>query len=137
MILPKMQIGVKDQMNSRGTRDNKGTRDNRGTRDREGREGKPSFRRGGSSREGSRFPREFPMRKRVCRFCRDKIKEIDYKDLDTLQRFITEKGRILTSRISGNCAKHQRKLAQSIKRARFIALLPFVKEGKYERSYSK
>lgn len=117
-------------MNNREkTRDNRG-RDTRGrsdSRDKDSREGRPSFgRRAGSSRE-SRFPREFTIRKRVCRFCRDKINEIDYKDLDTLQRFITERGRILTSRISGNCAKHQRKLAESIKRARFIALLPFVK----------
>lgn len=137
-----MQIGVKDQMNSRGGRDSRssssrsssGRSSSRDSRD--GREGKAPFRKTGSSKEG-RFPREFPMRKRVCRFCRDKVKDIDYKDLDILQRFITEKGRILTSRISGNCAKHQRKIAESIKRARFIALLPFVKEGKYERSYSK
>ncbi len=129
-------------MNSRGGRDSRSSSSSRGSsrgssRDsRDGREGKAPFRKMGSAKEG-RFPREFPIRKRVCRFCRDKIKDIDYKDLDTLQRFITEKGRILTSRISGNCAKHQRKLAQSIKRARIIALLPFVKEGKYERSYSK
>lgn len=123
-------------MNSRGSRDNRGSRDSRDSRDRDSREGKAPFRKTGSLKEG-KFPREFPIRKRVCRFCRDKIKDIDYKDLDTLQRFITEKGRILTTRISGNCAKHQRKLAQSIKRARIIALLPFVKEGKYERSYTK
>ena len=125
-------------MNSREkSRDNRG-RDNRGrdSRDKDSREGRAPFGRAGSSREG-RFPREFAARKRVCRFCKDKIKDIDYKDLDILQRFITEKGRILTSRISGNCAKHQRKLARSIKRARFIAFLPFVKEGKYERSYIK
>jgi small subunit ribosomal protein S18 len=135
-----MQMGVKDQMNSRGGRDSRSSSSSRGSSSRgssrDGREGKAPFRKGGSAKEG-RFPREFPMRKRVCRFCRDKVKDIDYKDLDILQRFITEKGRILTSRISGNCAKHQRKMAESIKRARFIALLPFVKEGKYERSYSR
>lgn len=65
--------------------------------------------------------------RRSCRFCRDDIKDIDYKDLMKLQRLVTDKGKILSRRISGNCAKHQRKVCRSIKRARFIALLPYVK----------
>ncbi|QEJ96443.1 30S ribosomal protein S18 [Treponema phagedenis] len=64
-------------------------------------------------------------RKKVCRFCSQKIK-IDYKDPDALRRFITERGKILPRRITGTCAKHQRKLATEIKRARALALLPFV-----------
>jgi len=71
------------------------------------------------------FPRE--MTKKFCRFCRDKVKDIDYKDVSRLQRFVTEKGKILSRRISGNCAKHQRKVSESIKRARFLALLTHVK----------
>jgi small subunit ribosomal protein S18 len=67
----------------------------------------------------------FFAKKMVCRFCTQKLK-IDYKDPDTLRRFITERGKILPRRITGTCAKHQRVLAQAIKRARILALLPFV-----------
>jgi small subunit ribosomal protein S18 len=65
------------------------------------------------------------FKKKVCRFCIQKLK-IDYKDPDTLRRFITERGKILPRRITGTCAKHQRALALAIKQARNIALLPFV-----------
>ena len=65
------------------------------------------------------------FKKKVCKFCMQKLK-IDYKDADTLRRFITERGKILPRRITGSCAKHQRALALAIKRARTIALLPFV-----------
>ena len=64
-------------------------------------------------------------KKKVCRFCTQKIK-IDYKEPDALRRFITERGKILPRRITGTCAKHQRKLAVEIKRARVLALLPYV-----------
>jgi small subunit ribosomal protein S18 len=67
------------------------------------------------------------FKKKVCKFCVQKIK-IDYKDADTLRRFITERGKILPRRITGTCAKHQRALSLAIKRARIIALLPFVAE---------
>jgi small subunit ribosomal protein S18 len=67
------------------------------------------------------------FKKKVCRFCTQKLK-IDYKDGDTLRKFITERGKILPRRITGTCAKHQRALAAAIKRARIIALLPFVAE---------
>jgi small subunit ribosomal protein S18 len=65
------------------------------------------------------------FKKKVCKFCVQKLK-IDYKDSDTLRRFVTERGKILPRRITGTCAKHQRALALAIKRARIIALLPFV-----------
>lgn len=64
-------------------------------------------------------------RKRVCFFTTNNIEDIDYKDLELLQRFITETGKIVPSRITGTKAKYQRRLAQSIKLARFLALLPY------------
>lgn len=65
------------------------------------------------------------FRKKFCRFCANKIK-IDYKDSDSLRRYMTERGKILPRRITGTCAKHQREVAKAIKRARSISLLPFV-----------
>ncbi|MBN1871377.1 MAG: 30S ribosomal protein S18 [Candidatus Omnitrophica bacterium] len=70
----------------------------------------------------------FAFRKKVCRFCQEKRTMIDYKDVGRLHKFTTEKGKIIPSRISGNCAKHQRQLARAIKKARAIALLPYVTE---------
>ena len=67
------------------------------------------------------------VRKKFCRFCKSKIDYIDYKDTRLLEKFITERGKIVSSRVSGNCAKHQRRLALAIKRARILALLPFVR----------
>jgi len=64
-------------------------------------------------------------RKRVCAFCVDKVEAIDYKDVNRLKKYITERGKILPRRITGNCAGHQRQLTTAIKRARQIALLPF------------
>ena len=66
--------------------------------------------------------------KKVCVFCVDKVDSIDYKDTAKLRRYITERGKIVPRRISGNCAKHQRQLTEAINRARQIALLPFVAE---------
>jgi len=68
-----------------------------------------------------------PARKRVCRFCADKTRIIDYKDVKMIESFIKERGRILPARSSGNCAKHQRQLARAVKQARFIALAPYVR----------
>ena len=65
-------------------------------------------------------------RRKVCRFCADSKIEIDYKDAKTLRYFITERGKIIPRRITGTCATHQRSLTLAIKRARVIALLPFV-----------
>jgi small subunit ribosomal protein S18 len=67
-------------------------------------------------------------KKKVCSFCVDKVTSIDYKDVPKLRRYTTERGKILPRRISGNCAKHQRQLTVSIKRARNMALLPFTAE---------
>ncbi len=67
-------------------------------------------------------------KKKVCVFCVDKVEHIDYKDTAKLRRYITERGKIVPRRISGNCAKHQRQLTIAVKRARQIALLPFVAE---------
>jgi len=64
-------------------------------------------------------------KKKVCSFCVDKIEFVDYKDYNRLRKYITERGKILPRRITGNCAKHQRQLTTAIKRARNIALLPF------------
>ena len=67
-------------------------------------------------------------RKKVCSFCVDKVESIDYKETAKLKRFVTERGKILPRRISGNCAIHQRQLTSAIKRARQIALLPYTSE---------
>ena len=68
------------------------------------------------------------FRKRPCRFCIDKVGEIDYLDYQKFQKLITERGKIIPSRISGTCAKHQRQLSRAIKKARTLSLLPFVAE---------
>ncbi len=71
-----------------------------------------------------RFRRSYGRRK-VCRFCADSNLKIDYKDPKLLRHFITERGKIIPRRISGNCARHQRQITLAIKRARILALLPF------------
>lgn len=82
-------------------------------------------RRGSSGGGGGKMRKP---KKRVCNFCIDKVESIDYKDVNKLRRYITERGKIIPRRISGNCAKHQRQLTIAIKRARNIALLPFTAE---------
>lgn len=77
----------------------------------------------GSGGAGGRF-----RRRRICSFCVDKVDEVDYKDVDTLRRYVTEHGRIRPRRQTGTCARHQRSLATAVKRARHLALLPFVAE---------
>lgn len=64
-------------------------------------------------------------RRKVCQYCVDKVEHIEYKDIGKLRKFLSEKGKILPRRISGNCAKHQRQMTTAIKRARHIALLPY------------
>lgn len=86
-----------------------------------GQGGKPGE---GSSRPAGKFKKGGPIRKKVCRFCADKI-EIDYKNLSLLRAFVTERGKILSGRVTGTCAKHQRELDTAVKRARMLALLPF------------
>ena len=67
-------------------------------------------------------------KKKVCAFCADKVAEIDYKDIAKLRRYVSERAKILPRRISGTCAKHQRQLTIAIKRARHIALLPYLSD---------
>ena len=64
-------------------------------------------------------------RRKLCEFCADKSIVIDYKDVDRLQNFVTERGKILPRRITGTCAKHQRQITTAVKRARIVALLPY------------
>ncbi len=85
--------------------------------------------RGGRGAGGGGGKRSFSRRK-VCRFCADQAVAIDYKDPQTLKYFITDRGKIVPRRISGNCARHQRKVSLAVKRARMIALMPFAVTGK-------
>lgn len=71
-------------------------------------------------------PKKVFSRRRVCRFCTDKDVTIDYKDAKTLRNFVTERGKIIPRRIYGTCAKHQRQLTEAVKRARQLALLPYM-----------
>ncbi len=75
--------------------------------------------------EGRRRP-PFPVRRKVCRFCAEKVRDVDYKQIQILRTFTTDTGKILSARITGNCASHQRQLTRAIKRARNLALLPYV-----------
>ncbi|MCK4532832.1 30S ribosomal protein S18 [bacterium] len=79
----------------------------------------------GIGRKKGGFKRKNFFRKKVCRFCAKKIDEVDYKDVPILKRYVTDRGKILSQRISGACAKHQRRLCKAIKRARIVGLLPF------------
>ncbi len=76
-------------------------------------------------RSGGRMRRS---KRKVCAFCVEKAESIDYKDVSKIRKYVTERGKILPRRISGTCAKHQRQVTESIKRARNIALLPFTTE---------
>lgn len=67
------------------------------------------------------------IRKKFCRFCKEKAAQIDYKNLSVLEKLISERGRILSRRVTGTCARHQRKVAIAIKRARFLSLLPYTR----------
>lgn len=73
---------------------------------------------------GRRAP--YPVRRKVCRFCAEKVRDVDYKQIQILRTFTTDTGKILSARITGNCASHQRQLTRAIKRARNLALLPYV-----------
>lgn len=74
------------------------------------------------------FQRNVRFKRKVCRFCHDKNAVIDYKDVKLMEQFITDRGKILPRRVTGTCAKHQRGVAQAVKRARIIALIPFVEK---------
>jgi len=86
----------------------------------------PDSRRNDRSERPDRDRRMRRFRRRVCAFCADKVARIDYKDVGRLRRSLSERAQILPRRQSGTCARHQRKLALAIKRARFMAMLPFV-----------
>ncbi len=91
-------------------------------------------RRGQGTRDRRRGNRRFIPQRKTCVFCRDKVKYIDYKQADVLRSFLTDRGKIQPRRRTGTCAKHQRQLALAIKRARHLALLPFVVQAKPGRS---
>ena len=76
------------------------------------------------AKDGKKFIKRAP-KKKVCAFCQAKVENIDYKDINTLKKYVTEGGKILPRRMTGVCAKHQRVLANAIKRARLVDLLPF------------
>jgi small subunit ribosomal protein S18 len=80
----------------------------------------------GARRPDSRRRAPYPVRRKVCRFCAEKLRDIDYKQIQILRTFTTDTGKILSARITGNCASHQRQLTRCIKRARNLALLPYV-----------
>ncbi len=82
----------------------------------------------GRSRRGGYRRRRFGGRRKVCAFCLEKTRTIDYKDVGTLRRFLTDRGKIKSRRKTGTCAKHQRRLSIAVKRARHVALLPFTAE---------
>ena len=90
--------------------------------------GRSGGRAGGGAGEKAQGQRRGGLfrRRKVCKFCADKIDDINYKDVKLLQPFVPERGKILPRRISGTCAMHQRKLRTAIMRARVIALLPYV-----------
>ena len=79
-------------------------------------------------REMKRSGKMRRSKRKVCAFCVDKAESIDYKDINKLRKFVTERGKILPRRITGNCAKHQRALTVAVKRARHVALLPYTVE---------
>ena len=80
---------------------------------------------GGPGREGGPGGRKFFRRKKVCKFCTEKIEDINYKDYRLLGQFVAESGKIVPRRLTGVCAPHQHRLSSAIKQARNIALLPF------------
>lgn len=88
---------------------------------------KKQFKFGRGEREEDGFPKIF--KKKYCRFCQDKTQNlvIDYKNLGVLEKMISERGKILSRRVTGNCARHQRKICIAIKRARFLSLLPYTR----------
>src|SRR5690349_7531227 len=115
-------------MNGMDRNDNgpRGSRDDGGRGPRGG--GGPGGGRGGDAAGGDdekRGGRGGFGRKKVCRFCAEKNAVVDFKDQATLKYFVTERGKIIPRRISGNCAKHQREVATAIKRARGLAMLPY------------
>src|SRR3954451_1049166 len=91
---------------------------------------------GGGDRERRRGPKDSgrrPAKKKVCVFCSDHVEWVDYKDVNVLRRFISDRGKIRARRVSGNCAQHQRDVAVAIKTSRELALLPYTQRTVTER----
>lgn len=82
----------------------------------------------GGSRHKDRLEMGIRFRRKVCRFCEDKSDALDYKDLRRLERLVSERGKILSRRLTGTCARHQRMVQQAIKRARYMALMAYMKK---------
>jgi small subunit ribosomal protein S18 len=78
--------------------------------------------------ERSSYRKFFPPKRKFCRFCQRNVREIDYKNVDILRKYVLERGKISPRRMTGTCAYHQRKLATAIKRARLMALIAYVEE---------
>ncbi len=78
--------------------------------------------------ERSSYRKFFPPKRKFCRFCQRDVREIDYKNVDILRKYVLERGKISPRRMTGTCAYHQRKLATAIKRARLMALIAYVEE---------
>ena len=78
------------------------------------------------------------FKKKPCRLCKNKIESVEYKEVEALERYVSDRGKIVPARVTGNCAKHQRMIANGIKRARIAGLLPFVKakQGAQREGYS-
>lgn len=83
---------------------------------------------GGGPRGGRGGGRDFRSRRKVCAFCVERVREIDYKDASRLRRYLSDRGKIEPRRKTGTCAKHQRRLSVALKRARHMALLPYTAE---------
>ncbi len=77
----------------------------------------------GKDKDGDRRK---PLRRKVCKFCLDRLEKIDYRDIARIAKFTSERGKILPRRVSGTCSQHQRQLSRAVKRARVLALVPFV-----------
>ena len=82
----------------------------------------------GAGPRGGRGGRDFRSRRKVCAFCVERVREIDYKDASRLRRYLSDRGKIEPRRKTGTCAKHQRRLSVALKRARHMALLPYTAE---------
>lgn len=116
----RVRSSADDRRSGSGSDSRRSSRDSEGGR---GRGGRGRDRDGG--RRGGRFRRS---RRKVCAFCVDRVERIDYKDHQRLREFVSDRGKILKSRMTGTCSRHQRMLSVAVKRARHMALLPFVSE---------
>lgn len=78
----------------------------------------------------SKAPILKPVKAKDCQFCKDKVEDIDYKDVNLLRKFISDRGKIRARRVTGNCTQHQRKIAMAVKNAREVAMLPYTSNGR-------